>query len=239
ANEEVQEALSKSDYGERVHRCLEAFHQKVDWLSAPFKEVVTEKNRESAIATLEEISQQVFSKDLDDSFEHSGWLAQWLKLIPEYINWQIKNASEWQFYEAELKSKVAWQKDTELGGRLDRLDKNESGLSVIDYKTGKSATLAEIEQGEAVQLPFYALLAENELKQSVDRVSYLTLSNTVKFGAQLSGDELETISQQIGDRLTQIIDEMSDGKALTAWGDESTCQYCNINRLCRKQAWNI
>lgn len=237
-NEEVQEALSKSDYGERVHRCLEAFHKKVKELPDPFKGVVTDKNREQAIKTLNEISRQVFARDLDDSFEHSGWLTQWLKLIPEYINWQIKNASEWQFYEAELKSKVAWQNECELGGRLDRLDKNDNGLSVIDYKTGKSATLAEIEQGEAVQLPFYALLAEAELKQTVDRVSYLNLSNGVKVGSQLSGDELETISHKIGDRLAQIIDEMNTGKTLTAWGDEKTCQYCNINRLCRKQAWS-
>ena len=237
-NEEVQEALSKSDYGERVHRCLEAFHKKVKELPDPFKGVVSDKNREQAIKTLTEISQQVFARDLDDSFEHSGWLTQWLKLIPEYINWQIKNASEWQFYEAELKSKVLWQNDCELGGRLDRLDKNENGLSVIDYKTGKSATIAEIEQGEAVQLPFYALLAEAELKQSVDRVSYLNLSNGVKMGSQLSGDELDTISHKIGDRLAQIIDEINTGKTLTAWGDENTCQYCNINRLCRKQAWN-
>lgn len=162
ANEEVQEALSKSDYGERVHLCLEAFHKKVERLPEPFKDIVTDKNREQAIKTLTEISQQVFARDLDDSFEHSGWLSQWLKLIPEYIDWQIKNANEWQFYDAELKSKVAWQNERELGGRLDRLDKNDNGLSVIDYKTGQSATIAEIEQGEAVQLPFYALLAEAE-----------------------------------------------------------------------------
>ncbi len=238
-NEEVQEALSKSDYGERVHRCLQAFHQKVEWLSDPFNEKVTEKNREQAIQTLQEISQQVFARDIDDSFEHSGWLAQWLKLIPEYIDWQIKNASEWQFNKAELKSKIPWQADITLDGRLDRLDKNETGLSVIDYKTGNSATLTEIEQGEAVQLPFYALLAETELKQPVSRVSYLNLSNKVKFGAQLSGDELDSISHQIGERLSQIINEMADGKELTAWGTEDTCQYCNIKRLCRKQAWNI
>ena len=239
ANEEVQEALSKSDYGERVHRCLEAFHHNVEWLPGPFKETVTEKNREKAILCLDEISQQVFSNDLDDSFEHSGWLEQWLKLIPEYINWQIKNASEWQFYEAELKSKIAWKKDIELGGRLDRLDKNESGLSIIDYKTGKSASQKEIESGEAVQLPFYALLAETELNKSVNSVSYLTLSKHVKFGAQLSDDALDTISHQIGERLATIIDEMSAGKTLTAWGDEGTCQYCTINRLCRKQAWTV
>lgn len=238
ANEEVQEALSKSDYGERVHLCLEAFHHNVEHLPNAFKEVTTEKNRESAIQTLENISQQVFSRDLDDSFEHSGWLEQWLKLIPAYIDWQIKNASEWNFYDAELKSNIDWEKDIELGGRLDRLDKNESGLSIIDYKTGNSAKLSEIEQGEAVQLPFYALLAEAELNQSVNQVSYLSLSNNVKFGAQLSDDALDTIQHGIADRLAVIINEMSEGKVLTAWGNEGTCQYCNINRLCRKQAWN-
>ena len=237
-SEEVQEALSKSDYGERVHLCLEAFHQQVKQLPAPFKDSIAEENREQAIHVLTEISQRVFAHDLDDSFEHSGWLSQWLKLIPEYIDWQIKNAKEWRFYQAEVKSKIAWKDKNELGGRLDRLDKNENGLSVIDYKTGKSATLAEIEQGEAVQLPFYALLAETELKQTVNQVSYLTLNSNVKFGAQLNGDELETISDQIGERLSKIITEMSEGKELIAWGDEKTCQYCNINRVCRKQAWN-
>ena len=239
ANEEVQEALSKSDYGERVHRCLEAFHNNIEWLPGPFKEVTTEKNRNRAISCLEEISHQVFSNDLDDSFEHSGWLEQWLKLIPDYINWQIKNASEWQFFGAELKSKVAWKDNIELGGRLDRIDQNESGLSIIDYKTGNSASQKEIESGEAVQLPFYALLAEKELNQSVNQVSYLNLSKQVKFGAQLSDDALDTISHRIGERLAEIIDDMNKGKQLTAWGDEGTCKYCNINRLCRKQAWTI
>ncbi len=239
ASEEVQEALSKSDYGERVHLCLEAFHQGVEKLASPFKDKIDEKNRDAAILCLQKISKQVFSRDLEDSFEHSGWLAQWLKLIPDYINWQIKNASEWQFYKAELKSKITWQQDIELKGRLDRLDKNETGLSIIDYKTGKSAKLSDIEQGEAVQLPFYALLAETELQQPVSRVSYLNLNNKMKTGAQLSGDELDTISHQISDRLAQLISEMQAGKALTAWGDENTCQYCNINRLCRKQAWDV
>ena len=89
-----------------------------------------------------------------------------------------------------------------------------------------------------MQLPFYALLAGTELKQTVSQVSYLTLSNTVKFGAQLDGDELENISQQIAERLSQLITQMNEGKELTAWGDEKTCQYCNIKRICRKQSWN-
>ncbi len=238
ASEEVQEALSKSDYGERVHLCLEAFHQNVAWLPGPFKETLSEKNRTLAIETLKDIAQQVFSPDLDNSFEHSAWLEQWLKLIPDYIDWQIKNASKWTFYKAELQSKIEWQQNISLHGRLDRIDKNDSGLSIIDYKTGNSAKIADIEQGEAVQLPFYALLAESELKQNVSQVSYLTLGKTVKYAAKLSGDELETISQQIAERLVMIINDIKQGKELTAWGDEGTCNYCNINRLCRKQAWS-
>ncbi len=237
-SEEVQEALSKSDYGERVHRCLEAFHHNIEKYPGPFKEKINETNRDAAVTCLEEISQQVFAHDIKDNFEHSGWLTQWLKLIPDYINWQIRHSKQWQFHKAELKSNVSWQDNLELNGRLDRLDKNESGLSVIDYKTGTSASIAEIEQGEAVQLPFYALLAEAELNQPVSQVAYLTLNNKVKSGAQLSGDELDNISHQIGDRLSQLIDEMLSGKELTAWGDETTCEYCNISRLCRKQAWD-
>ena len=237
-NEEVQEALSKSDYGERVHRCLEAFHQKVDWLPDPFEDVVTEKNREQAISKLEEISLKVFSKDVDDSFEHRGWLEQWLKLAPIYIDWQIQNAKELHFYKAELNSHVSWKDNLELSGRLDRLDKNEAGLDIIDYKTGKSASLAEIKAGEAVQLPFYAVLAQEELKQPISRVRYLNFSSNIKEGAQLSDDELDTISHNISERLAEIINEMANGKELTAWGDEATCQYCNINRVCRKQAWD-
>lgn len=237
ANEEVQEALSKSDYGERVHQCLEAFHHDTPKFSGPFNETITEKNRASAINLLEEISQQVFARDVEESFEHSGWLSQWLKLVPEYIGWQIKNAIDWQFYEAEHKSKVLWKNNIELTGRLDRLDKNKQGLSIIDYKTGRSANLTEIEQGEAVQLPFYALLSEKEFELPVNQVSYLNLDKKVKFGTQLAGDELDTISHQIGERLAQLIEEMKNGKTLTAWGDKSTCQYCNIDRLCRKQAW--
>ena len=238
-SEEVQEALSKSDYGERVHLCLEAFHHDVSWLAGPFKETLNQQHRSAAIELLSEIAKQVFARDIEDSFAHRGWLEQWLKLVPEYIDWQIKNAEQWQFYEAEHKTKISWQNETELSGRLDRIDQNKQGLSIIDYKTGQSANLTEIELGEAVQLPFYALLAEAEYKKPVNQVSYLNLDKKVKFGTQLEGDALDTISQQIGERLSELIQKMKQGQELHAWGTEAKCQYCNMDRLCRKQAWEV
>ena len=245
-SEEIQQALSKSDYGERIHLCLQCFHSEqpqhtnlnAEKLPGPFKERLTPENRGAAINMLNEISRSVFARDVAENFEHSGWLEQWLKQVPEYIDWQIKQAGEWQLYKTEHKSKVSWQADVELVGRLDRIDKNESGLNIIDYKTGKYAKLTDIEQGEAVQLPFYALLAETEFNTQIQQVSFLDLDKKVKTGTQLEADPLQTIAHQVAERLAVLITEMSSAQPLPAWGDEKTCGYCDMERLCRKQAWN-
>ena len=245
-SEEIQQALSKSDYGERIHLCLQCFHSEQpqqpgpfsEELPGPFKEKLTQQNRNAAINMLNEISHKVFARDVAENFEHAGWLEQWLKQVPEYIDWQIKQASEWQLFKTEHKSHIPWQAEIELVGRLDRIDKNDSGLSIIDYKTGQSANLVDIEQGEAVQLPFYALLAEAEFKSPIQQVSYLNLDKKVKTGTHLSAEPLQAITQQIAERLAALIDEMNSKQSLPAWGDEKTCGYCDMERLCRKQAWN-
>jgi len=30
---------------------------------------------------------------------------------------------------------------------------------------------------------------------------------------------------------------IKDGHALPAWGDSKTCAYCEMDKLCRHQAW--
>ena len=42
-SDEISEELKKSDYGERVHSILEAFHQQVKNRPAPFKDKITIK----------------------------------------------------------------------------------------------------------------------------------------------------------------------------------------------------
>jgi ATP-dependent helicase/nuclease subunit B len=34
-----------------------------------------------------------------------------------------------------------------------------------------------------------------------------------------------------------MLDEITAGTPLPAWGDEDTCRYCEMDGLCRKQAW--
>jgi ATP-dependent helicase/nuclease subunit B len=81
--EEIKEAFEKAEYGQLVHRALELFHNGGTGYPGPFAEAITETNQSQAIELLEQISAQVFSRELEDNFEHRAWLRRWRVLIPD------------------------------------------------------------------------------------------------------------------------------------------------------------
>jgi len=235
APETVREALEKSDYGERVHLALQAFHGGgVPGYPGPYAATLTAANRAQAVAALEDISRAVFAKDLEDNFEHRGWLQRWLERIPEYIDWQIARQASWRVSEVEVKTERRYRDDWTLTGRLDRVDENAEGLALIDYKTGRMPSADEVQNGEAVQLPFYALLME----QPVQRVEYLALDKQVKSYSVLEGEALAELADENGRRLVRVLTQIEEGAPLPAWGDENVCGYCVMRNVCRKDAWS-
>ena len=235
ASDEISEVLSKADYGERVHRCLEAFHGNVDVLPGPFLDQITDNNRQDAEKLLEEIAKSVFASDLEDNFEHRGWLQRFLSLIPLYIEWQIKHNQHWSIHDTESQIQINQPGiDISLKGRLDRIDRNDNGLDIIDYKTGYTPRQVEVDEGEAVQLPFYALLSE----QAVNRVEYLSLDQSkVKTAASLEADELQSLVESNQHRLKELIHDLANNAQLPAWGDDTVCGYCDMSGLCRRDNW--
>lgn len=240
--EEIREALSKSDYGERVHQALEAFHHDVEHYPGPFKGPVNKDNRDTAIQLLTEISGKIFARDIKDNFAHSALLSQWLQHVPDYIDWQIQQQENWDVFKTEYKAEIAWKNNIKLVGRLDRIDTERSSesaqLNIIDYKTGNYPNNQQIETGEAVQLPFYTLLSELEFPQPVAKVNYLDISRSVKTGTELEVDQLSSITTRLSERLEHMVEQLLNGKSMTAWGDSSACQYCNVSRLCRHDCWD-
>ena len=102
--EAVREAFEKAEYGSLVHKSLEVFHKGCPGYPAAFSGPVTADNRARAISVLENISQAVFARELEDNFEHRAWLRRWLMLLPEYIDWQIERQHSWSFQDAEQQS---------------------------------------------------------------------------------------------------------------------------------------
>ncbi len=233
APEAIRDALQKSDYGELVHRCLHAFHADLQGLPGPFPSPLTDDLRQAGIELLNHIAEYVFAADLEDNALHRVWLQRWRRCIPGYIDWQIKQADNWQIYDNECFIEIeATDKTFGLKGRIDRVDTNSNGDCIIDYKTGTSASHDEVMSGESVQLPFYTMLWSRPVK----RCQYLDLGDTIK-QTTIEDEDLRRISHDNQQRLSAIHQQLRQSHALHAWGDEKVCQYCEFHGICRKQSW--
>jgi ATP-dependent helicase/nuclease subunit B len=84
-----------------------------------------------------------------------------------------------------------------------------------------------------VQLPSYALLAQ----RLPARVEYLRVDGGVKRGAVLEGAALAELAAAVETRLSGVLAAIAAGAPLPAWGDAETCRYCEMDGLCRRQAW--
>jgi ATP-dependent helicase/nuclease subunit B len=231
--EEIKEAFEKAEYGMLVHRALEIFHKGGDGYPGPFTAAVTAANREQAITLLEQISDNIFSRELEDNFEHRAWLRRWRVLIPDYIAWQTSHQAEWHFSDAELQGRVELAGGRVLQGRLDRIDTGTAGTDILDYKTGGIPKQDAVDSGEEVQLPSYALLTAN----LPARVEYLQVDGKVRSAACLEGEELATLTNGVKQRLIDVLAAIEAGAPLPAWGDAGTCRWCEMDGLCRQQAW--
>lgn len=231
--EAVSEALEKSDYGGLIHQCLEAFHGHHKRFPGPFGQPLTATNRAAAIAFLQQLSTAVFSSDVEDNFEHRAWLRRWEALIPEYIDWQSQRENHWRVSQVEQRAETRLAADAQLHGRLDRIDAGPDGIAIIDYKTGSVPKQDAVDAGEAVQLPTYALLTDT----LPVRVEYLKLDPAVSDKVSLEGSELGALALAVKERLVTVLDALHQGAPLPAWGDAGVCQYCEMDGLCRQQAW--
>ncbi len=227
ARDEVREALAKADFGERVHRILQRFHDRH----------ATIDDTEQAEKTLARLARAEFSPDLKNNIGHHGWLERFLAMIPDYIGWQQGRQRQWHIESLECHLRQHDIPGLEIHGRIDRIDRSrQTGKrAIIDYKTGHCASEKQTLPGEAVQLPFYRLL----FGDAVDEAIYLSLDKPrVGVPFTLAADELETLSEANRQRMIEMQQQLADGQALPAWGDEESCSYCPMSGLCRKQQWD-
>ncbi|MFO7542704.1 MAG: PD-(D/E)XK nuclease family protein [Thiobacillus sp.] len=220
--DEADDALDKSDYGNALHRILKAFHD-----SAPPAE------RDAALARLRDLSHAEFAAL--PAYTATAWRTRWEKIQPAYIDaWLDWVAQGWRYQSGEAAYEVPYSVpglgDITLHGRVDRVDQKNGALTVIDYKTGAATALKKKlkDPAEAVQLPFYAWLADAA-------AAYLPINDTPVAPLELDG---ETDVDAISRRLPELLGAIAAGEVLRANGVDAVCQYCEARGLCRKGMWN-
>jgi len=222
--DEVQEAVEKSDYGERVHEILRRFHEHYPHIS--------EYSEEELESALREISEQMFADLLKQDFTARAWLARWYKSLPSYLEWQAENESNgWKYTGAE----IPFGKDLEnihLRGRVDRLDVRSEEKIVLDYKTQSDQVLRNKlkEPGEDVQLACYAY--EHEATEA----AFVSIENG-KVRSVSPKDDIAQLARLNIERLEQLASRIRAGDGMPANGIDHVCQYCEIRGICRKGHW--
>lgn len=228
APEELVLELQKSEYGQKVHKILELYHLSDE----------PKNNFDQSLLLLKEISERIFKQDVEDNFLHRGWLKRWLDHCVNYLKWQEQHAKDWSFREAETDHQVELSKGFQLKGRIDRVDKSQSELGIIDYKTSsKTPSQNDVLTGEDIQLSSYSLLLEN-----VKRVEYLKLDDSygkVSSGAVLEDDELTETTTQTQNRFIEIIKDIGNHTPLVSNGHDDVCQFCKMSGICRKDYWKL
>ena len=229
--EEVQIDMEKRDFGSLVHRILHAFHHRHPLLGG--------QDPARLEASLREVSLPIFAPLLRINYLSRAWLAQWEKLIPAYVAWQLaREAQGWHWLGGEQSERVTFAlangEQITLKGRLDRLDTGGHGHAVIDYKMkAKNALAKQLKlPGEDVQLPVYALLAG----EFATEAAYLSLDRDCVQTVQPEGD-IQALARQVAMRLKTLFEALYAGAGLPAQGTEPVCAQCEMEGLCRRGYW--
>ncbi len=115
-----------------------------------------------------------------------------------------------------------------LSGRFDRIEKNDDGLHIIDFKSSSPRMPEEI--ATDLQLSVYALAARDVWKEPVIALTllFLTADGVVEQSTTRSESELK-------DALTSIrlLSERIGAKDFVATPSRDKCTYCPYKNICR------
>lgn len=234
-SEEPDRPADNRDYGERVHLILQAFHEQMPNLPAPFGEAVTAANHKDAERKLHEIADAVFAPDLRHRALAKVWAAQFSRAIKEVVGWMLQRQADWPVVVVEQQRQTNLGPQLQVHGKLDRLETNAQGAQcVVDYKTGFAPRGDDLDIGESVQGIHYAMLVDDCV-----RVEYLSLKPDKREPPKvLEGDNLQEIRTNVANRLIALHGKLSAGATMPANGSQKTCDYCEHSGICRKGGWH-
>ncbi len=231
--DEVREDVEKRDYGEVLHAILKVFHDRFPLLTGLDRSVLEQE--------LAQASERRFAELLSANYLATAWLLRWKAMIPAYLDWQLeREAQGWRYGsgEASREREVALAAGRViLRGRLDRLDRRATAdgeeWAVLDYKTQSHDSLRKKvkEPGEDVQLSSYALL-----QAGVTEAAFLCLDKQEPKPVA-PADAPALLAERELARFTDAFQRLLAGAPLPAQGDEATCNWCEMQGLCRRAYW--
>lgn len=139
----------------------------------------------------------------------------------------------WSFMESEASLNGSLG-SLEITGRIDLvLEDANSGLVLLDLKSGSVPKRSDVEKGLAYQLPFYhALASQNYSGRRVNTVAYASVSQrTPGRLLEWTGESMESLMGKVTDNASLLAGMIEDGIFPPA--PTAGCDHCAYRGLCR------
>ncbi len=213
-------AFAHNSLGASVHNALR------DWWLAP-------RSRRTPDAAVAQLDLAWISDGYRDAEQAATWRGRARDWVRRYVT-TLDADDEPRSVERNVAARYG---DTQVRGRIDRLDERDGNLVVVDYKTGRRGVSADDARGSWA-LAIYAYAVERTVRRPCRRVELHHLPSGDVVAHEFT---VESLRRQL-DRIGEAAEETRaavDG--LAAGGDESTlfparpspgCAWCDFHRSC-------
>ena len=228
---ELQEEISKRDFGNWLHLLLNYFHNA---LKNEEKRDIDQSLR-ARTAMLNIAATQATEKlGLSDE-EFLPFAAMWPRVRDSYLLWLADHEALGATYAEGEVWKTVQLGNIELFGKIDRIDQLPDGSRlVMDYKTEpRTTTQARLkDRGEDTQLTFYAALLHDDTLAA----AYISLAEKEPAKTCEQPDIVVLRDDLIGGIVSDL-QRIAAGTLMSAMGEGKACEFCAARGLCRKDFW--
>ena len=199
--------------GAHVHNALKDFYEKLEPKDRDYR------NLEKLLRKRWLENRSGFAGQDDER----RWGTKALKMLKLYVhkNDVTKTPSMLEdYYDADI------AEDVKVLGRIDRVDEDEAGYHVIDYKTGKFNE----EDISDLQLVIYAMIMAANIKKPIYKASYLYLTEDKWYSLDIDESLYEDAREKVLEEVEKIKQEKEFLPQMNKY-----CRTCDFLELCPKK----
>ena len=213
-------AFAHSSLGSTVHNALR------DWWLSP-------RPRRTPEAARSQVDLAWIGDGYRDAEQADTWRARARDWVSRYVA-ELDADDEPRSVERNVAARYA---DTQVKGRIDRLDERDGELVVVDYKTGRRGVSSDEARGSWA-LAIYAYAVERTLRRPCRRVELHHLPSGEVVSHEFT---VESLRRQL-DRIADVAEEVraavdaaaagGDAEALFPARPSPGCAWCDFHRSC-------